>query len=606
MGVTANTLQDDGVGASTWDAAALAAHQWGLAERATKLFIMAMGQKDAPCPIIIVRAKAGSVRDMFWSQLTALLTDTPITRLGPSTQTSSLYGTLDITDSLSSGQVIKREGLLSRAQNSVLLLTVADIAEPEFIRSLCIEIDKEEQLPQAIIAFDESDDDVIGIDQSLLDRAQFHLDLTLVDHRTAMAAAWSPLSEIKHDICPEITDKHLENIATHCAAFGLHSARPATHVLWLAKLISTLSESRIITLEHISQAIEISVLPRAKHMPDLPPQPEDEAPNPLPAQSPEDAHNDNFENPEDAQSTLNADDIPDEITPEIAQSFLSKDMLNALLAQGITQQKFARNTGETGRTGHKINPAERGAPKPSRKGSLHSGAALDLPATLRNAAPWQKFRQAFRKGEAHQNAIMIWPEDIHVKRYKHAPSSVLIFIVDASGSTALNRLSEAKGAMELLLGESYSRRDYVALLAFRKEGCDILLPPTRSLVRAKRELTSLSGGGGTPLAAGLQKGLSLAIDQKKAGREPTLILLTDGSANMSLSGQASRPDAMADAEQMAGLVAQSQIKSIIIDIGKRRQSKGKLIAEKMQGHYVALPFTSAETVSRAVKSAINT
>jgi magnesium chelatase subunit D len=90
-----------------------------------------------------------------------------------------------------------------------------------------------------------------------------------------------------------------------------------------------------------------------------------------------------------------------------------------------------------------------------------------------------------------------------VSRFKQRRETTTIFVVDASGSAALHRLAEAKGAVELLLADCYVRRDRVAMLAFRGKGAELMLPPTRSLVRAKRSLAGLPGGGGTPLAAGM-------------------------------------------------------------------------------------------------------
>ena len=116
----------------------------------------------------------------------------------------------------------------------------------------------------------------------------------------------------------------------------------------------------------------------------------------------------------------------------------------------------------------------------------------------------------------------------------------MIFTVDASGSAAMARLGEAKGAVELLLAQAYARRDHVALVAFRGETAETILQPTRSLVQTKRQLASLAGGGGTPLAAGLKAALDLAQQARGRGLTPTIITLTDGRANLALAGTASR------------------------------------------------------------------
>ncbi len=92
----------------------------------------------------------------------------------------------------------------------------------------------------------------------------------------------------------------------------------------------------------------------------------------------------------------------------------------------------------------------------------------------------------------------------------------------------MDRLGEAKGAVEMLLADCYVRRDEVALIAFRGAGADLLLPATRSLTRAKRSLAALPGGGGTPLASGLAAAESLAEEVRRKGRTPTLVVITDG------------------------------------------------------------------------------
>jgi magnesium chelatase subunit D len=111
-------------------------------------------------------------------------------------------------------------------------------------------------------------------------------------------------------------------------------------------------------------------------------------------------------------------------------------------------------------------------------------------------------------------------DDFRVGRFEQRSQSTTIFVVDASGSSAFNRLAEAKGAVELLLADCYVRRDRVALLAFRGRGAELLLPPTRSLVRAKRSLAGLPGGGGTPLAAGIDAAAALADAVRRRGETP--------------------------------------------------------------------------------------
>jgi magnesium chelatase subunit D len=131
-------------------------------------------------------------------------------------------------------------------------------------------------------------------------------------------------------------------------------------------------------------------------------------------------------------------------------------------------------------------------------------------------------------------AVQVTGDDIRLKRFKQKAGRLIIFVVDASGSMAANRMNQAKGALIRLLREAYLHRDKVALISFRGDGAEVLLPPSRSVELAKRALDRLPAGGGTPLAAGLLTALDLAKRERRNGlRHTMLVLLTDGRANVS-------------------------------------------------------------------------
>lgn len=222
--------------------------------------------------------------------------------------------------------------------------------------------------------------------------------------------------------------------------------------------------------------------------------------------------------------------------------------------------------------------------------------------TLRAAAPWQ----TIRRNITGQDRLHIRASDIHVKRYAERSDRVLIFAVDASGSAALARLAEAKGAIELLLAQAYARRDHVSLIAFRGTAAELLLPPTRSLVQTKRRLASLPGGGGTPLAAGLQEGLLQAMQAHRKGLTPTVLLLTDGRANIALDGAADRKQAATDANQMATALRTKGIDALVIDTGQRPERSLKALAHSLDAPYLPLPRADAQRLSAAVAGALET
>jgi magnesium chelatase subunit D len=198
--------------------------------------------------------------------------------------------------------------------------------------------------------------------------------------------------------------------------------------------------------------------------------------------------------------------------------------------------------------------------------------------------------------------VEVRPDDLRITRFKQRTESTVIFLVDASGSTAFARLAEAKGAVELLLADCYVRRESVALIAFRGSGAELLLPPTRSLTRAKRSLAGLPGGGGTPLAAGIDAAVALAEAVRRKGQTPILVLLSDGRGNIDRNGQPGRAAAEADAADAAQRVRLGGLTTLFVDTSTRPQPKARELAAGMAARYLALPRADAATLSTAVKA----
>jgi len=204
-----------------------------------------------------------------------------------------------------------------------------------------------------------------------------------------------------------------------------------------------------------------------------------------------------------------------------------------------------------------------------------------------------------------QPRILIRKDDFRIARFKRRTETITIFVVDASGSAALHRLAEAKGAVELLLADCYIRRDQVALIAFRGSIAELLLPPTRSLARAKRSLAGLPGGGGTPLAAGLDAAVALADLIRRKGQTPTIILLTDGRANIARDGAQGRPRAEEDARIAARQLRAAGITAVLVDTSPRPGASGAQLAAEMGARYLPLPHADAKALSRAVLASVN-
>jgi magnesium chelatase subunit D len=198
--------------------------------------------------------------------------------------------------------------------------------------------------------------------------------------------------------------------------------------------------------------------------------------------------------------------------------------------------------------------------------------------------------------------LAIRAADLRIKRFAETSDRLLIFAVDASGSSAMARLAETKGAVELLLAQAYARRDHVALVAFRGQGAELMLPPTRSLVQTKRRLAGLPGGGGTPLAAGLKLAFEVAAQARARGMTPTIALLTDGRGNIALDGSADRAKAEADAQRLARALRGTP--ALVIDTGNRPTPGLRVLAGMLDAPYIPLPRADAQRLSAVLSAAL--
>ena len=245
----------------------------------------------------------------------------------------------------------------------------------------------------------------------------------------------------------------------------------------------------------------------------------------------------------------------------------------------------------------------------ARRGEPRAGARLNVIETLRAAAPWQKLRERqtdsqrpSAEGIQHKR-IHVRREDFHVTRFNQRGQTTTLFVVDASGSSALSRLAEAKGAVELLLADCYVRRDHVAMLAFRGNAVELLLPPTRSLARAKRSLAGLPGGGGTPLAMAIDAARELADQIRRRGETPIIVLLTDGRGNIARDGSPGRANATADAITAARQLRLAGVTALLLDTSAQPHPAAQALADEMGATYVPLPHAGAQAVSRVVQLA---
>jgi magnesium chelatase subunit D len=199
----------------------------------------------------------------------------------------------------------------------------------------------------------------------------------------------------------------------------------------------------------------------------------------------------------------------------------------------------------------------------TRTRQAHPVTDIAFAATIRAAAPYQTVR-----GRIEGSKLELRPDDLRQKVRERKTRSLLVFVVDGSDSVMARQLMpKTKRLLLALLQNAYEKRDRVAMLVFRFAQGRIVLPPTRNFARARRSVEELYIGGCTPLATGLLEGLRLAETERL--RDPTtrpiLIVLTDGLANIDLSGNMRHDTPTRDALNVAQEIAVRQIPAVLID-----------------------------------------
>ncbi len=524
---------------------------------------------------IVIRARPGPARDALVTALSQMPLRTR--RIHPTISDDQLFGGVDIAATLSAGHVVRSHGILADAQ--ILLLAMAERTEPNLAARLAQHLDAGDG--SCLVLLDEGAEEAEHVPHALTERLAFRVDLADLKLQDVSPIVIPKAEKIQATRVPDEARVALTALA---ARFGIDSLRAPLFAVRCACAHAALHGRTEVSDEDVKIAAELIYPHRAT----LVPQEEDSPPEPdTPDHTPEGAQ---------GEETDQTNELPaGDMLIEAVAALLPKDLLEQLKTKAANRNAAGSGAGEK-RKGNR-----RGRPLPPRPGRLDGRARIDLVSTLRAAAPWQPIR---RKARPDAPGLLIRASDIRLRRFEDKSDRLLIFTVDASGSSAISRLNEAKGAVEILLAEAYARRDHVALVAFRGTGAELLLPPTRSLVQTKRRLAALPGGGGTPLAAGLQQAAELAAISKTKGLTPTVVVMTDGRANIALDGTADRPRAAADSESLAATLRAHQIPGLMIDTGNRPQPQLRELANVLDAPYLPLPRADAQRVSQAVSGAL--
>jgi magnesium chelatase subunit D len=549
----------------------------------------------------VVRAPRHDLTEAFVARYAALLPDgTPMRRLPLSIPDDRLLGGLDLAMTLALGRPVAERGLLATLHDGVLVVPGAERAGAALVARLTQMIDTgsiPDRAPGSsgrtparvcVIALDESDGDEEPVHASLADRLGFlvHLDaapLPALYTRADVLAARALVPRVT------ITDAQFATLVATAELFGVESLRAVRAAVRAARCIAALDGRTLASSADVATVAALVLAPRATRMPAPPPPADAEPPDDTPPPPP----------------SSEQDDAQDQSDAEVRE--LEEMMIEAMatmLPLGLTidaPRRTTRAAGAAGRSGADRSGGLRGRQVGTRRGDPRGGGRLDLVETLRAAAPWQPLRRA--SGHADPRVrVQVRPDDFRIRKLFEPAGTTAIFVVDASGSAALNRMAEAKGAVEMLLAESYARRDEVALVAFRGTQAEVLLPPTRAIAAAKRALAALPGGGGTPLASAIDRATELAMRARREGNDTIVVFLTDARANVARDGTGGRPQATADALHSARVLRALEGTTLLIDTSPRPSPQAQEVAEAMGARYVALPRTDARSIHAAVAS----
>ena len=603
---------------------------------------------------IVLSASAGTgksslargIRDLLGSDATAFV-EAP-----PSADVENLLGGLDLEATLRTGRSVVQPGLLARAHEGIiyidginlladssanLLLGVLDEGEVRVEResislraparfSLIGSYDPAEGLPRNHLL--DRVGLLVGLNQSrspqdrrdviqnnlLVDMAGWRDDVDIL--RGLIAAAREQLPDV------EIAPEQVAWLAQTALLYGVEGHRVDLFTVYAARAAAALALRNTVEQSDLEIAARFVILPRATQIPSTeptpppPPQrPEPSPPDPAPPDQPDEA-------PQSQQDDDNAE--PERAPSEDELIIPDEQVFAALMGElPASLEELPFRIVRRGRTGSRgATTGTRGRQVRSLPGDPRR-ARIDVSATLRAAAPWQPFRREAAPGSNNGQAssgvnhngtgqngssppsigrLHFATSDIRVKHYRSKAGALFCFAVDASGSMALHRMRQAKGAVHSLLEQAYVKRDRVSLIAFRGEAAEILMPPSQSVELARRALDMLPTGGGTPLASALLMADSVAQQAQMRGIHQTvLVLLTDGRANVGLDPAREIKDEL---QQIGRYLAASPMHIVVVDTQRNYLSRGeaKRLADWLGGDYAYLPNASGDQIAELAMS----